>query len=229
MCTCSSLKECPLACRCEQIAESWPYKLALLCCAIRLAAESLSQKSSKCWGHQNVDNPQDCKTNVRQVFVFFLVSIGFVLRNHQCMSSFLSLFVIIELWTLTLTEVTETETCSSLNIVLGSFVTFLMSRWCVIGVILEHRTPLGKFAAVPCSPHLWIMALWFSQNLRNGSVTLSRMIDANDFVFQMFLSLDHAIMCCFLTSFSLFHFVRQILFKWLFDSTDLAVIRPERG
>ena len=42
------------------------------------------------------------------------------------------------------------EACSSLDVVLGSFVTSWMSRRCAI---------LGRFTTVPCFHHLWIMAL----------------------------------------------------------------------
>ncbi len=64
-----------------------------------------------------------------------------------------------------------------------------------------------------------------SQSLRNGFITLSRLIHVN-YLFLMcsWMYLDRGMMCC---SLSMFHFVRQVLFKWFLDSTGLEVIRLE--
>ncbi len=51
------------------------------------------------------------------------------------------------------------EACSSLDVVVGSFVTSWMSRRCALGVILIGRPLLGRFTTVPCFRHLWIMVL----------------------------------------------------------------------
>ncbi len=51
------------------------------------------------------------------------------------------------------------EACSSLDVVVGSFVTSWMSRRCALGVILVGQPLLGRFTTVPCFRHLWIMAL----------------------------------------------------------------------
>ncbi len=52
-------------------------------------------------------------------------------------SLFPSLFLIVESWTLTLIE--ASEAFSSLDVVLGSFMTSWMSRHCALGVILVGR------------------------------------------------------------------------------------------
>ncbi len=51
------------------------------------------------------------------------------------------------------------EACSSLDVVLGSFMTSWMSHRCALGVILVGRPLMGRFTTVPSSLHLWIMAL----------------------------------------------------------------------
>ncbi len=66
-------------------------------------------------------------------------------------------FLMVELWTLTLTEVSEA--CSALDVVVGSFVTSWMSHRCALGVILIGRSLLERFTTVPCFRYLWIMAL----------------------------------------------------------------------
>ncbi len=68
-----------------------------------------------------------------------------------------SLFLIVESWTLTLIE--ASEACSSLDVVLGSFMASWMSRGCALWVILVGQPLLGRFTTVPSFLHLWIMAL----------------------------------------------------------------------
>uniref|UniRef100_A0A4W4H4H2 Obscurin-like protein 1 n=1 Tax=Electrophorus electricus TaxID=8005 RepID=A0A4W4H4H2_ELEEL len=51
------------------------------------------------------------------------------------------------------------EACSSLDVVVESFVTSWMSRHCALKVILVSGPILGRFTTVPCFRHLWIMAL----------------------------------------------------------------------
>ncbi len=89
--------------------------------------------------------------------LFFLLSSGFGLGTLPCRPFLPSLFLMVESWTLTLTE--ASEACSSLDVVVGSFVTSWMSRRCALGVILVGRPLLGRFTTVPCFRHLWIMAL----------------------------------------------------------------------
>ncbi len=90
--------------------------------------------------------------SVRQAFVFFLVNSGFYLGTLPWMPFLPSLFLIVESWTLTLIE--ASEACSSLDVVLGSFMTSWMSRRCALGVILVGRPLLGRFTTVPSFLHL---------------------------------------------------------------------------
>jgi len=94
---------------------------------------------------------------LRQAFMFFLLSSGFRLGTLPCKPFLPSLFLMVESWTLTLTE--ASEACTSLDVVVGSFVTSWMSRRCALGVILVSRPLLGRFSTVSCFCHLWIMAL----------------------------------------------------------------------
>ncbi len=103
------------------------------------------------------DNQDIFLANVRQAFVFFLVSSGFCFGTLPLKLFLPSLFLIVESWTLTLIE--ASEACSSLDVVLGSFMTSWMSRHCALGVILVGQPLLGRFTTVPSFLHLWIMAL----------------------------------------------------------------------
>ena len=117
----------------------------------------------------------------------FFVSSGFRLGTLPWMPFLPSVFLMVESWTLTLTE--ASEACSSLDVALGSFVTSWMSRCCSLGVILVGRPVLGRFTTVPSFLHLWIMALTLkSQSLGNGFVTFSRLIHFNHFVSHLFLN-----------------------------------------
>ncbi len=129
---------------------------------------------------------------------------------------------------LSLTLIEASEACSSLDVVLGSFMTSWMSCRCALGVILVGWPLLGRFTTVPSFLHLWIMALtvvrWSPKAFINGFITLSRLIHVNYFISHLFL--NFGMICC---SLSMLHFVRQVLFKWFLDSTGLAVIRPGCG
>ncbi len=116
-------------------------------------------------------------TNVRRAFVLFLVSNGFCLGTLPWMLFLPSLFLIVESLTLTLIE--ASEACSSLEVVLGSFMTSWISRCCSLGVILVGRPLLRRFTTVPSFLHLWIMALFF---------TISRLIHVNYFISHLFLN-----------------------------------------
>ncbi len=78
---------------------------------------------------------------------FFLVSSGYCLGTLPWMPF------------LTQTLIEASEACSSLDVVLGSYMTSWMSRHCALGVILVGRPLLGRFTTVPRFLHLWIMAL----------------------------------------------------------------------
>ena len=108
--------------------------------------------SQKSWGSSRC-----FLAKLRRAFMFFLLSSGFRLGTLPCRPFLPSLFLMVESWTLTLTE--ASEACSSLDVVVGSFVTSWMSHRCALGVILVSRPLLGRFSTVPCFCHLWIMAL----------------------------------------------------------------------
>ncbi len=139
-----------------------------------------------------------------------------------------SLFLIVESWTLTLIEASEAS--SSLDVVLGSFMTSWMSHRCSLGVILVGR-PSWKgstlFQSSPFMDNGSDRGSLESQSLRNGFITLSRLIHVNYFVLICsWISLDRGMMCC---SLSMLHFVRPALFKCFLDSTGLTVNRPGFG
>jgi len=60
---------------------------------------------------------------------------------------------------LLITLIKANEACSSLDVVLGYFMTSWMNRQCALGVIFVGRPLLGRFTTVPRFLHLWIMAL----------------------------------------------------------------------
>ncbi len=81
----------------------------------------------------------------------------YFLANVRCLGTlpwmpfFHSLFLIVKSFTLTLID--ASKACSSLDVVLGSFMTSWMSRHCALGVILVGRPPLGRFTTVPSFLH----------------------------------------------------------------------------
>ena len=91
------------------------------------------------------------------LYVLFAQQLFFCLGTLPCRPFLSSLFLMVESWTLTITE--ASEACSSLDVVVGSFVTSWMSRCCAFGVILVGQPLLRRFSTVPCFCHLWIMAL----------------------------------------------------------------------
>ncbi len=88
------------------------------------------------------DNQDIFLANVRRALLFFLVSSGFCLGTLPWMLFLPSLFLIVESWTLTLIK--ASETCSSLDVVLGYFMTSWTSRHCNLGVILVGQPLLGR-------------------------------------------------------------------------------------
>lgn len=98
-----------------------------------------------------------------------------------------SLFLIVE----SLTKVGQAW--SALDVLLASFVTSLMSLWCVFGVILVGQPQMGRFTFIPCFLYLYIM--FFSLLL----IDLFRLIGYT--------------VCYFLRYFSLLWAVKQILLR----------------
>ncbi len=133
------------------------------------------------------------------------------------------IFLIVESWTLILIE--ASEACSSLDVVLGSFMTSWMSRRCTWSNFGRPATPGKIHHCSEFSPFVDNGSDHGSleyQSLRNGFITLSRLIHVNFlFLIRSWISLDCGMMCC---SLSMLHFVRKVLFKWFLDSIGLAVI-----
>ncbi len=82
----------------------------------------------------------------------FWSAMAFALElSHGCcfcpVSFLLFQIQIVESWTLTSIE--ASEACSSLDVVLGSFMTSWMSCHCALGVILVGRPLLGRFTTAP--------------------------------------------------------------------------------
>lgn len=73
-------------------------------------------------------------------------------------SAMVVIFVIFIVQSCTLTLTEAVEACSSLDVVLGSFVTSWMSHHRALQAILVNQTFLGRSTTVPYFLHLWIMA-----------------------------------------------------------------------
>ncbi len=190
------------------------------------------------WSHQSTEYLPKSLGDNQDVFwqmwdeplCSFWSAVAFALElSHGC--RFLpSLFLIVESWTLTLNE--ASEACSSLDVVLGSFMTSWMSCHCALGVILVGQ-PLTPGKVHHCSTFSPFVdngsdhGSLESQSLRNSFITLSRLINVNYFVAHRFLNFFRSWHDVLL--FKHAHFVRQVLFKWFLDSTDLEVIRPGYG
>ncbi len=90
------------------------------------------------------------------------------------------------------TLIEASEACSSLDVVLGSFMTSWKSRRCSLGVILVGRPLLGKVH--PCSQFSPFVdngsdrGSLESQSLKNGFITLSRLMQVNYFISHLFLN-----------------------------------------
>ncbi len=127
---------------------------------------------------------------MRRAFVFFLVSNGFCLGTLPWMPFLPSLFLIVESWTLTLIE--ASEACSSLDVVLGSFMTSLdessLCSWSNFGWPATPGTVHHCYKLSPFVDNGSDHGLLESQSLRNGFITLSRLIHVNYFVSHLFLN-----------------------------------------
>ena len=150
--------------------------------------------------------------NVRRASVFFLVSSGFRLGTLPWMPFLPSLFLIVESWTLTLTE--ASEAFSALEVVLDEL---LIHSWSNSG---RPASPGKVHHCSMFSPIVDNGSHWGSlesQSLGNGFVTLSRLIDVNCFVSHLFLNFFGSGWCvAFLRSFGLLYVVRRSFRKmWL--------------
>ncbi len=100
---------------------------------------------------------------------------------------------------------------------LGSFDLW-MSRCCALGVILVGWPLLGRFTTVPSVLHLWIRALtvvrWSPNALEMVYPFPDWYMSTILFLICSWISLDRGMMCC---SLSMLYFVRQLLFKNLFN------------
>ncbi len=161
-----------------------------------------------------------------EALCYFWSAVAFVLElSHGCCFCPVS-FLIVESWTLTLIE--ASEACSSLDVILGSFMTSWMSYRCALGVILVDRPLLVSFTTVTIFLHLLIMALtvvrWSPKALEMALQPFPDWyMSTMFFLICSWISLDRVMMCC---SLSKLHFVREVILKWFLDSTCLAVIRP---
>ncbi len=119
---------------------------------------------------------------MRRSFVFFLVRNSFCLGTLPWMPFLPSLFLIVESWTLC-------GACSSLDVVLGSYMTSWMSRCCALfgrpatpGKV-QHCSKFYPFVD-NSSDHGSLE----SQSLRNSFITISRLIHINFVVSDLFLN-----------------------------------------
>ncbi len=162
--------------------------------------------------------------------MIFLVSSGFSLGTLPWMPFLPSLCLLVESWALTLIE--ASDACSSLDVVLGSFMTSDESS-------LRSWSNFGRPATPGKVHHCYKFSPFVDNGSDRGSLqsqSLRLYIPFQTDTCQLFclfcfvstiicswISLDCGMRCC---SLSMLHFVRQVLFKWFLDSTGLAVIRP---
>lgn len=129
-------------------------------------------------------------------------------RNHF----FLSPVFLVKSRPVTLTK--SSEACTTLALMLDWFLTFWMST--VIVVLLLGLHLLGGFTTVPCFLHSWITAHTLdTQNLSNAFENSSVIW----LLLCSWITLDYALMCCILKSFTVFHAARQALSRWFLDFT----------
>ncbi len=130
-----------------------------------------------------------------------------------------SLFLIVESWTLTLTE--ASEACSS-----GFFYESSLRSWSNFG---RPASPGKVHHCSKFSPFMdngSVHGSLDSQSFRNGSVAFFRLVHINYFVSHLFLNFfrsRHDVLLFKHASLWL------VLFKWFLDSTGLSVIRPGCG
>ncbi len=95
-------------------------------------------------------------------------------------------------WIMNTTLIEASEAYGSLDVVLGSFMTSWKSRRCALGVILVGRTLLGKVHHCshfsPFVDNGSDCGFLESQSLKNGFITLSRLMHVNYFISHLFLN-----------------------------------------
>ncbi len=119
---------------------------------VQLLSHQSTQYLPKSLG-DNLDIFGKCETSLCVLFGQQWLYLGTLPR----MPFLPGLFLIVESWTLTLIE--ASAACSSLDVVLGSFMISWMSCRCTLGVILVGQPLLGRYTTVTSFLHLWIMAL----------------------------------------------------------------------
>lgn len=119
--------------------------------------------------------------------MFFLLTSSFRLGTLLSRPFLPSLFLVVESWTLTFTE--ASEVFSSLDDVVGSFLTSWMNHCCTLGVILFGRPLVGRFTTVPCfvdyGSHCGLLE---SQSFRNCFITFSSLRDPSYFLSPLLLN-----------------------------------------
>ncbi len=144
---------------------------------------------------------------MRRAFVFFLVSSGFCLETLPWMAFLPSLFLIVESWTLTLIE--ASEACSFFRCCSGFFYDLLdelsLRSWSNFGWPATHGKVHHCYKFSPFVNNGSDRGSLESQSLRNGFITLSRLIHVNYFVSHLFLNFfrsrhdvllfKHALLC----------------------------------
>ncbi len=149
-------------------------------------------------------------------FVFFLVSSGFCLGTLPWMPFLPSLFLIVESWTLTLIE--ASEACSSFRCFSGFFYDLLdessLRSWSNFG---RPATPWKVHHCSEFSPFVdngSDHSSLESQSLRNGFITISRLIYVNYFVSHFFRSWHDVSRITTRSVESRNHWNRTCLTKW---------------
>ncbi len=172
------------------------YDVLFMKCCVGLTPNVMGHTPSKKFNFCHISPQNICPkvlgiikiflANVRRAFVFFLVSNGFCLETLPWMPFLPSLFLIVESWTLTLSEDLQFFRCCS-----GFFYDLLdessLRSWSNFGRTatpgkVHHFYKFSPFVDNG-SDHGSVEA----QSLRNGFITLSRLIHVNDFVSHLFL------------------------------------------
>ncbi len=142
----------------------------------RIHGSIYHSKSSRSWSSKTA--PDHHTTTTIFYCWYDVLFLKCCVGTLPCMPFLPSLFLMVESWTLTLTE--ASEACSSLDVVVGSFVTSWMSRPATPGKV-HHCSMFSPF--VDNGSHCGSLE---SQSFRNGFITFSRLIDLNYFLSLLF-------------------------------------------